>query len=200
MPGQQRMHDIDLETCTVSRSGWLFHPRPQRRARPRREREEVRGVLFLLTFLFLLAHLCLRMSVILWRHVPPAPPASSSPPPPFAPATRAGGDRRPVGRRAPHRGRSAATAVAQERPVSAEGKSMVAPGPPAPAPSGHRAASLSWLSSVPVGRSSSHATHHGCDEGRQPAPLRRSVARAEASSATVAPSSASRRSLRHHQP
>ena len=47
------------------------------------------------------------------------------------------------------------------------------------------------------GPQTSHALHHGCDEGRQPAPLRRSVARAEASSAAVAPTSASRRSLRH---
>ena len=39
--------------------------------------------------------------------------------------------------------------------MSTEGKSMVAPGPAAPAPSEHRAASLSWLSSVPVGRRSS---------------------------------------------
>ena len=77
-------------------------------------------------------------------------PFASSPPLPFAPATRVGGETRPVGRRAPHRRRGAATAVAQERPVSAEGKSMVAPGPAAPAPSGHRAAPLSWLSSVPV--------------------------------------------------
>ena len=36
--------------------------------------------------------------------------------------------------------------------MSAEGKSVVAPGPAAPAPSGHRAAPLSWLSSVPVSR------------------------------------------------
>ena len=117
--------------------------------------------------------------------LPRAP--TSSWPPPFAPATRAGGERRPVGRRAPHRRRGAQAAWAQERPVSAEGKSVVAPGPAAPAPSGHRAAPLSWLSSVPVGRSTSHASHHGCDEGRQPAPLRRSAARAEASSAAVAP-------------
>ena len=120
--------------------------------------------------------------------VPPAPPASSSPP------------RRPEGRRAPHRRRGAATAVAQERLVSAEGKSKVAPGPAAPAPSGHRAVPLSWLSSVPVGRSTSHAPHHGCDEGRQPAPLRRSAARAHASSAAVAPSSASRKTSRHQPP
>ena len=39
------------------------------------------------------------------------------------------------GRRATHRRRGATTAVAQER---AEGKSVVAPGPAAPAPSGHR--------------------------------------------------------------
>ena len=101
-------------------------------------------------------------------------------------------------RRAPHRHRGAQAAWAQKRPVSAEGKSVVAPGPVAPAPSGHQAAPLNWLSSVPVGRSSSHAPHHGCDEGLQPVPLRRSAARAEASSAAVAPSSASqRRPLRH---
>ena len=29
VPGQQRMYEIDLETHTVSRSAWLFHPRSQ---------------------------------------------------------------------------------------------------------------------------------------------------------------------------
>ena len=49
---------------------------------------------------------------------------------------------------------------------------------------------LCWLSSVPVGRGASHAPHHGCDEGQQPAPWRLSVARASAASADVAPASA----------
>ena len=46
--------------------------------------------------------------------------------------------------------------------------------PAAPAPSGRRAAAPNWLSSVPVGRSSLHAPHHGCDEGLQPVPVCRS--------------------------
>ena len=49
------------------------------------------------------------------------------------------------------------------------------------------AASLSSLSSVPVGLRTTQALHHGCDAGLQRAPSRRSAARAEASSAAVAP-------------
>ena len=51
---------------------------------------------------------------------------------------------------------------------------------------------LSWLSSVPVGRRTSHAPHHGCDEGEQPAPCVRSSARVEETSGAGAPSSAVR--------
>ena len=56
------------------------------------------------------------------RHGAPAEPHPTPSPPPFAPATRAGGGRRPAGRRAPHRRRGATTAGAQEQPASAEGK------------------------------------------------------------------------------
>ena len=38
MSGQQSMYEIDLETHTVSRSGWLFHPRPQRHCSVANER------------------------------------------------------------------------------------------------------------------------------------------------------------------
>ena len=57
--------------------------------------------------------------------------------------------------------------------------------PAAPAPSGRRAAK-NWLSSVPVGRSSSLAPHHGWDEGLQPVPSSRSAARVSTTSAAVA--------------
>ena len=46
--------------------------------------------------------------------------------------SNAGGGRRPAGRRAPHGCRGAQAAVAQKQSVSAEGKSVVAPGHAAP--------------------------------------------------------------------
>ena len=66
--------------------------------------------------------------------------------------------------------------------------------PPQEAP----AASLSSLSSVPVGLRSTQAPHHGCDAGPQRAPWRRSAARAEASSAALAPAAAWRHLRREH--
>ena len=39
--GQQRMKEIDLETHTVSRSGWLFYPRPQRHCSVANERPKL---------------------------------------------------------------------------------------------------------------------------------------------------------------
>ena len=53
------------------------------------------------------------------------------------------------------------------------------------------------LLSVPVGRRTPQAPHHGCDAGPRRAPLLRSAARAEATSAAVAAASATRRSQRH---
>ena len=52
-------------------------------------------------------------------------------------------------------------------------------------------------SSVPVGRRKVHAPNHGCDEGLRTAQLRRSSARAAATSGAVAPSSASRSQWNH---
>ena len=59
---------------------------------------------------------------------------------------------------------------------------------------------LSSTPSDPVGQSATRAPHHGCDEGPRRAPLRRSAARGEATSAAAAASSAMRRSARHQPP
>ena len=59
---------------------------------------------------------------------------------------------------------------------------------------------LSCPSSVPVGRRTSPAPHHGCDEGLRTAQLRRSSARAEATSGAVAHASASRSPCQRDQP
>ena len=163
------------------------------RCRRREEREEeiFGSFLFLLFFLFLLLHpdaaasdllqLLLRLLLLLLL---------------FAPATRAGGERRP--------GPSCTSATPRctngcgsERPVSAEGKSHVPPSTAAPAPTRRRAAPLSWwLSSCPVGRRSRCPPCRTSGGTPLPAPLRSTAARVANTSAVVAPSSVVRRSQR----